>query len=134
MIEPKWTDQQQEHIAWCATPKPLRDPSTKQLWAEKLGVNPRTLNRWEKLPGFRAAVSDQALHHVWTDLPEVLSALVETAKRSHTTSSVTAQRMVLEYLKELMPEGSPTVNVTFTADDFARAEAEIRDWLAGRPH
>ncbi|MDQ4075068.1 MAG: phBC6A51 family helix-turn-helix protein [Chloroflexota bacterium] len=128
MSERKWSELQLDHISWSATPKALRELKTKTEWAERLGVTSRTLYNWEHLPGFWDEVRELANRHVMEELPDVLAALLETAKRSHTAPSVSAQRIVLEYLGSLVPEGSTTVNLTFTAEDIAAAKRELEEW------
>ncbi len=128
-----WTEPQRQHIAWCATPKGQREPATQQEWAEQLGVNRRTLNRWEKLPGFWEEVRTLVEQDVLQAFPDILGALVKTASTPNTRSIVPAARLLLEMLGDLKPEGQTNVRIAFTADEFARAEAELDDWLASRP-
>lgn len=132
--EPReWTDLQRRHMAWCAIPKGARKahgyPKTKTWWAKKLGVDRHTLTRWEKLDGFWEEVHQLLGRYLLSELPDILGALAETAKASHTGPSVSAQRLILEHVGDIAPEGSASVNVTiFTKEDVQAAKAELAEW------
>ncbi|MCZ7568961.1 MAG: hypothetical protein M5U01_10295 [Ardenticatenaceae bacterium] len=123
----EWTELQRQHQAWLATPKPERKPRTKTAWAKKLGVDRHTLARWEQLPGWWDAVWEMAGIHVQAQLPEILGALAATATMTGIAPGISAARLLFEVTGRLQP-AAPSVTITFTADDLARAAAELEEW------
>lgn len=44
---------QLEYLEWLVTPSPERNPKTQIEMSRHLGVDPKTLRRWEKKPAFK---------------------------------------------------------------------------------
>jgi hypothetical protein len=109
-MQERWTPNQIKYIDWLATPRYSRTPPTQELFADECGLNPSTLWRWQKLDGFRAAVTARAREMVGDALPNIYGALVDKADRG----DVPAIKLVLELTGEYTqrqevsgPDGGP---------------------------
>jgi hypothetical protein len=45
---------QEKYLHWLTLPAPLREPATKQAFADQNNLDSSTLRRWEKKPAFKA--------------------------------------------------------------------------------
>lgn len=66
-----WTENQLKYIEFLGRGKvdKLGDSYTKEEFAKAIGVNPDTLYRWQKLPGFRVAVFEASLGDIVDRIP-----------------------------------------------------------------
>jgi hypothetical protein len=122
----KWTSRQRKHMAWLATPKSQREPDTKEDWADVIGVNRRTLQRWERLPGFMDAVWVLARITLDVRLPDILEALAVAAE----ARNVQAIRLALEVSGRLpaVSRFEGAMSLTVTQDDITNALQELEAW------
>jgi hypothetical protein len=123
----RWTDLQKRHIEWLALPKSQRQPPTKTEWADILGRTRRTLQRWERLPGFQDAVWARAQARLSDSLPDIMEALIGKASGGNTA----AARLLFESAGRIVQRQQHETSghlIHFTADTFARALAELAQW------
>ena len=93
---------QQRYIEWLATPRLQRSPSKQPGIAAELGKSTRTLQRWQKLPGFWDAVIALSRQMLRERLPDVYGAIArEAEKGSHQHA-----RLALEVTNELQQTGT----------------------------
>ncbi len=79
-MQADWTDNQRKLIEWRACPRYERIPPTQEMLAASIGVDPATLTRWTKLPGFQDEVNILARQSIGAKLPEVYGALLRQAE------------------------------------------------------
>lgn len=58
-----------------------RGENTQEEVAEHLGINPSTLSRWKKRPGFMEAVVEKSREQLRHTLPEIYDTLAKSSKR-----------------------------------------------------
>lgn len=92
--------EREEYLEWLMTPKGLREPSTKAAFAEKVGVERRTLYSWEADPSFQAAVRSRkaTLSAAWYG--DLLNTLKDIADNDEGRPSdrISAVRVLLSHL------------------------------------
>src|SRR5690606_36433952 len=96
-MQDNWTATQWKLIEWLATPRFERTPPNQEMLAEDLGVNPATLWRWRKKPGFQEAVNSYAREMLINDLPDIYGAIVREAVKG----SYQHARLALELAGEV---------------------------------
>jgi hypothetical protein len=108
-------------IDWLATTKYERKPSTQELLAAEMGINPRTLTRWKSMPELSEAVTRRARDLLGDDLPEIYGALRREAIRGSFQHIKLAMEMAGEYVErhELSGAGGGplTIKVVYDEDD-----------------
>lgn len=112
---------QMKYIEWLATPKSLRTPQTKEELADLIGVNIKTLKRWEALPGFwqaRDTILDQYAAESDTD---VITAMVLTASTPG-KDGTSDRKLYLQWRGKLVERSD--VNVTI--DPYSELIAKLR--------
>ena len=95
----KWTPRQLEYIGWCATPRDLREPRSREELAKQFKCAARTLHRWQNLPGFWDEVDRLIKKWVGERTPDILDAMVGKAMLGgkEKNGDVPAARLVLGY-------------------------------------
>jgi hypothetical protein len=108
------TPDQVRYIGWLATPRSQRSPRTEKAFAAEMGVDPSTLWRWRRIPGFTKHVRTLTEQLLGAYLPDVLGALVGKA----VGGSSPHQRLYFELMGMTKAEGAvePTVKVIIGVD------------------
>ncbi len=88
---------QLKFIDWLATTKYDRKPTNQVLLAEELGLNPRTLTRWKKIPELQEAVLKRTRELLGDRLPEIYGALGREAEQGSFQHIKLAMEMLGEY-------------------------------------
>jgi hypothetical protein len=96
----------QEYLDWLLTPPGSRDPATKQEMADKIGVNIKTLQGWQREADFLDAWEKQYRKVVGSPekAHQVLEALHETATDRTDPRQVPAARAYLEAIDAIKPK------------------------------
>lgn len=94
-------------IEWMATPRIDRTPPTQELFADKLGINRKTITRWKQLPGFDEVVRKRARELLSSDLPEIYGALRREAKKGSFQHIKLAFEMTGEYTEAGTSQDKP---------------------------
>lgn len=125
-LQEKWSVKQGKFIEWLATPRQDREPSTVELLAERLDVNPATLWRWKKLDGFQDAVNELARNSVHSRLPEVYGALLREAEKG----SFQHIKLTLELSGDYVERSEQKIigSLELTADERGLATKELDVW------
>lgn len=108
----RFSARQLKFIEWLATTKYDRHPPTQELFAQELGVNPKTLYRWKKARGFQEAVIQRARELLGDDLPEIYGALRREASKGSYQHIRLAFEMTGEYTPTERQEISGEILVT----------------------
>jgi len=69
-----------DFVRWLSIPKPLREPKTHQLFAEKIGVSIDTLTDWKKRRGFWDEVYSSHAQYIRRFTSDISYGLVQRAK------------------------------------------------------
>ena len=108
-------------IEWLALPKYDRQPPNLAMLAAEIGVDERTLYRWQKLDGFTDEVNKLARQSIGKKLPEVYGALLREAEKGEFQHIKLLLELAGEYTetKRNVNEMSGEIshNVTFTWAD-----------------
>ena len=114
----------EEYVEWLVTPKSEREPKTKQDMAVLLGVVPRTLNYYDNDPWVQKQVANRTKSLIKvTRAADVLNALYVTATDVGNSRSVSAAKVLLDYVDGAVEE--------LTADDLVEmGPAELAELLA----
>ena len=122
---PKWSANQLAFAEWLATPKENRNPKTQIEVAEKLGLQPETLSRWKKIPGYMDLVYQNARNILDSRLPEILHVIAENAEGG----SLSFVKLALEVTGRLIDTVLIEESIhPFNADDYAKAAKDIEEW------
>ena len=100
----EFTVKQRRYQQWLSTPKHAREIATQERFAKKLGVSSRTLQRWQELPGFLAAVNDIAIRALHPFTTEVLHSIGQQAAMG----SFKHQKLLLQLVGLIDSRGMPT--------------------------
>ena len=90
------------YVEWLLTPPQYREPSTKKEFAEKFGVERRTLYNWEKSENFARRINDSKAHLAAAWYGDILGRLKSIVDDGPPKDSVAAARVLLNYL--VVPE------------------------------
>ena len=93
----KLTNEYEEFVRFCATPRILREIKTQREFAKKFGVNEDTLTDWKKVSGFLERVRRIILEREQEGLPDVINALCREAKKGKPG----AAKLWLQYIGEI---------------------------------
>jgi hypothetical protein len=122
---PNWSANQLAFAEWLATPKNDRDPKTQNEVAEKLGLQPETLSRWKKIPGYTDLVYQNARNILDSRMPEILNVIAEKAEGG----SLSFVKLALEVTGRLIDTVLIEESIRpFNADDYAKAAKELDEW------
>lgn len=100
------TQQQLDYLDWLSTAPSERTPGTKSAFAETLGVNRKTLNRWEQNKVFR----DQWEQRVSAiqGSPERTQRLLDTLYQAALDGDTKSAQLYLQATNRMAP---PTVEI-----------------------
>ena len=124
---PEFNRLQQEYIQWLATSKYDRIPSTQVEFGKIVGRTDKTLQRWQKLPGWWDAVIAESRYRLRTNIPEVYESVAREAEKGSYQHAKLALELVGEYVEKRHTELSgkvQTEDVTKMTNEQLRA---IRD-------
>lgn len=93
-----------EYVEWLVTPEAMRIPGTKTAYAEKIGVNVKTLREWEHDDRVRWLIQDRAdaLNMSPERVQEVMNALYKRA-----LVETQAAKLYLDHVDKIMPRKAP---------------------------
>jgi len=97
---------QEAYVVWLCTPPSERDPSSKEKYAESIGVNVTTLRRWEKKDVFRKKWQEKV-----DDIqgsPERSQRLLDTLYNAALGGDIKAAQLYLQATNRMAP---PSVTV-----------------------
>ena len=102
-------------IEWLALPKYDRQPPNLAMLAAEIGVDERTLYRWQKLDGFTDEVNKLARQSIGKKLPEVYGALLREAEKGEFQHIKLLLELAGEYVpaQKTMNEMSGALTVNF---------------------
>lgn len=124
-IEENILDARQEaYLAWLCTPPSERTPSSKEKYAEQIGVNVTTLRRWEKKELFRKAWQDKV-----DDIqgsPERSQRLLDTLYEKALGGDIKAAQLYLQATNRMSP---PTLTVKSDKATTELSDKELDDLI-----
>lgn len=89
------------YVEWLVTPSSERDPSTKQAFAELLGVTTQTLRNYEKEPWTVNALQTRRKRAFQVaKVDDVVATLVATATDVDNPRSVSAAKLLLDWMEK----------------------------------
>ena len=119
-------------LEWLCTPPAMRDPKTKTLLAESLGVTRATLNGWIKTKRFQEAWEELSrevvggIDRVQEVLEEMRLASLDRQRRDQ----VSAAKLYLDAVGAIKPP-EKKVQVSLSRDDLAEfTDAELDEMIA----
>ena len=130
-IEQKeWKAEQLAFMDWLATPKKDRDQWPQQRdFAEHIGVTPKTLSVWKKIPGFVDAVYARAKYYQGARVGSVLDALAKEAEGG----DVPAIKLYLQVMGLWQPGMDRDVAlIVFGADQMQKAFEATKEYKRQR--
>lgn len=115
---------QLEYLEWLVTPQPERIPRTQGQFAQKIGVDPTTLRRWEKKPVFKKEW-DKRVSEIQGS-PERTQRLLDALYAKALEGDNRAAQLYLQATNRLVPVAPPP---TATAPSEL-SDAELDSLLA----
>lgn len=103
------------------------EPTSKNEWAKKFGVNRTTIWRWEQDPEFKKMVYDQNLKLLTTDdVHKIINAL----KGKAFSGNVQAAKMLLEWsgLKDAIVEDDSQTSVDISNLTDEELDKQLEGW------
>lgn len=97
---------QLEYLEWLVTPQPERQPRTQGQLAQKLGVDPTTLRRWEKKPSFKKEW-DKRVSEIQGS-PERTQRLLDALYAKALEGDNRAAQLYLQATNRLIPAAPPS--------------------------
>lgn len=122
-----WKAGQLAFMDWLATPRNYRDASlpTQEAVAEKIGVTPKTLTVWKRIPGFVDAVYMRAKYYMGSHVSGVLGALAAEAE----SGDVPAIKLYLQVCGLWQPGMDRDVAlIVFGADQMQRGYEAVKEY------
>lgn len=120
------TQAQQEYLDWLCTAPSERVPPSKNKMADHLGVDVKTLRRWEKKPSFRQQWQDKV-----DDIqgsPERTQAVLDMLYNKATKDNdVKSAQLYLQATNRMAP---PTVEVRSDRKVSELSDAELDELIA----
>lgn len=107
----RFSANQLKYINWLAMGKHTRKPHTEKLFAEEIGVNPRTLHRWKQGQNgftrqeFWEAVTARARELLTESLSDVYESLKAEAIKGSYQHTRLIMEMAGEYTEKKIVEG-----------------------------
>ena len=130
-IEENILDPRQElYLAWLCTPPSERVPSSKEKYAQQIGVNITTLRRWEKKELFRKQWQDKVDEIQGS--PERSQRLLDTLYEKALGGDIKAAQLYLQATNRMSP---PTLTVKSDKAAAELSDQELDDLIiaiAGR--
>ncbi len=124
---PEFNRLQQEYIRWLATSRYDRIPSTQVEFGKIVGRSDKTLQRWQKLPGWWDAVIAESRYRLRTNIPEVYESVSREAEQGSFQHAKLALELAGEYVEKRHTELSgkvQTEDVTKMSDKELDAIAD----------
>lgn len=90
-----------EYVEWLVIPESMRQPATKQAWADEHGVNRRTLNEWERDDRVKWAIRDRA--DALNMSPERVQEVMNALYRKAASGDVQAAKLYMDHVDKIMP-------------------------------
>jgi len=100
----KWANEKQQYAMWQGLPLDVRQPKTQQEFADKIGVTPETLSRWNNLPEVKNIAENAVKLLGGGDLYKITQVLIAKAK----AADVRAIELYLKWQGELKQEKTET--------------------------
>lgn len=123
-------ESQEVYVEWLVTPKAMREPATKTVLAETLGVTLRTLNLWEKTPFVMKEVSRRTKNQAKvTKASDVLEALYTTATDTESARQVSAAKVFLDYIETSVEEVTAEELADMKPEELMEMLAELHDLI-----
>lgn len=119
------TQPQQEYLEWLCTVPSERQPVSKNKMAEHLGVDVKTLRRWEKKPAFRTQWQDRV-----DDIqgsPERTQRVLDTLYAKAVEGDVKSAQLYLQATNRMAP---PTIEVKSDRKAQELSDAELDELIA----
>lgn len=119
------TKAQTEYLEWLCTAPTERDPSTKTALAERLGVNRKTLTRWESNPLFRKEWESKVT--AIQGSPERTQRLLDTLYNSAINGDTKSAQLYLQATNRMAP---PTVEIKNEKRTSDLSDSELDELIA----
>ena len=119
------TQQQTEYLEWLCTAPSERNPSTKGAMATHLGVNRKTLNRWEQNPVFRNEWETKVT--AIQGSPERTQRLLDTLYNSAINGDTKSAQLYLQATNRMAP---PTVEIKNDRKTAELSDEELDSLIA----
>lgn len=116
---------QQEYLDWLCTAPSERVPPSKNKMAEHLGVDVKTLRRWEKKPAFRNQWQERV-----DDIqgsPERTQRVLDTLYAKAVDGDVKSAQLYLQATNRMAP---PTIEVKSDRKAQELSDAELDELIA----
>ena len=119
------TPTQSEYLDWLCTVPSERVPISKNKMAEHLGVDVKTLRRWEKKPAFRTQWQDRV-----DDIqgsPERTQRVLDTLYAKAVEGDTKSAQLYLQATNRMAP---PTIEVKSDKKSAELSDAELDELIA----
>lgn len=125
-LEENVLDSRQEaYIGWLCTPPSERSPSSKEKYADSIGVNISTLRRWEKKDVFRKEWQSKVDDVQGS--PERSQRLLDTLYEKALGGDIKAAQLYLQATNRMAP---PTLTVKSETNIGQLSDKELEDLIA----
>jgi hypothetical protein len=125
-LEENVLDSRQEaYIGWLCTPPSERTPTSKEKYADSIGVNISTLRRWEKKDVFRKEWQSKVDDVQGS--PERSQRLLDTLYEKALGGDIKAAQLYLQATNRMAP---PTLTVKSETNIGQLSDRELEDLIA----
>jgi DNA-binding transcriptional MerR regulator len=125
-LEENVLDSRQEaYISWLCTPPSERTPTSKEKYADSIGVNISTLRRWEKKDVFRKEWQSKVDDVQGS--PERSQRLLDTLYEKALGGDIKAAQLYLQATNRMAP---PTLTVKSETNIGQLSDKELEDLIA----
>jgi DNA-binding transcriptional MerR regulator len=125
-LEENVLDSRQEaYIGWLCTPPSERSPSSKEKYADSIGVNISTLRRWEKKEVFRKEWQSKVDDVQGS--PERSQRLLDTLYEKALGGDIKAAQLYLQATNRMAP---PTLTVKSETNIGQLSDKELEDLIS----
>ena len=125
-LEENVLDSRQEaYIGWLCTPPSERTPTSKEKYADSIGVNISTLRRWEKKEVFRKEWQSKVDDVQGS--PERSQRLLDTLYEKALGGDIKAAQLYLQATNRMAP---PTLTVKSETNIGQLSDKELEDLIA----
>lgn len=125
-LEENVLDSRQEtYIGWLCTPPSERVPSSKEKYADSIGVNITTLRRWEKKEVFRKEWQSKV--DDFQGSPERSQRLLDTLYEKALGGDIKAAQLYLQATNRMAP---PTLTVKSETNIGQLSDKELEDLIS----
>jgi hypothetical protein len=125
-LEENVLDSRQEaYIGWLCTPPSERSPSSKEKYADSIGVNISTLRRWEKKDVFRKEWQSKVDDVQGS--PERSQRLLDTLYEKALGGDIKAAQLYLQATNRMAP---PTLTVKSETNIGQLSDKELEDLIS----